>query len=368
MTEKSLIIYVFDCFNTPNAGSEGQFIALTKGIDRAKYDLHIVLLNPSNILESLALNIPISSLNGFSLKNVRNWYQLYKLLKQLGNARTCILHTFFIDSSMVVPLLNIFLGHKTIISRRDLGYWYTSSYLKVLNFSGKFVHQVIANSHAVKNIVSEKEGIDQSRINVIYNAYKFSEQSDATPKPNDFSNESSPPINLIIVANIRPVKRIFDAVSALSMLQNTNVTLTVVGGGDPQSLIALADELNVSERLILLGEQANVLPLLKKADIGLLCSESEGFSNAIIEYHISYLPVVCSAVGGNIEAVDDGVDGCLYPMGDVEALTDKLNILINSASKRREMGAAGFRKANCRHSPDVMIAHTERVYQSVFNN
>lgn len=368
MTEKPLIIYVFDCFNTPNAGTEGQFIALTKGIDRAKFDLHIVLLNPSNVLEPLALNIAISSLSGFSLKNVKNWYQLYKLLKQLGNTRTCIMHTFFIDSSMAVPLLNIFLGYKTLISRRDLGYWYTSSYLKVLNFSGKFVHQVIANSNAVKNIVSKKEGIKQNRINVIYNGYKFSKRNDATPTPNELSSESSPTISLIIVANIRPVKRIFDAVRALSMLHNSNVTLSVVGGGDPQSLIALAEELEVSERLILLGEQANVLPLLKKADIGLLCSESEGFSNAIIEYQVSYLPVVCSAVGGNVEAVDDGVDGFLYPMGDAEALSDKLNVLIDSASKRHEMGMAGFKKANSRHLPETMIAHTERVYQSLLNN
>ena len=369
MTKKPLIVYVFDCFNTPNAGSEGQFITLAKGIDRSKFDLHIVLLNPSNVVESLSLNIPVSTLNGFSLKNLKSWYQLYKVLSRLTFKRACILHTFFIDSSISVPLLNVLLGKKNIISRRDLGYWYTPFYLKVLTFTGKFVNHVIANSQAVKNIVNEKEGINETCIEVIYNGYKFSEQADySSLVPKKITHDSLQPINLIIVANIRPVKRIFDAVTALSMLDSKNVSLSIAGGGDPQALVALAKKLDVSDRVFFLGEQSNVLPFLKKADIGLLCSESEGFSNAIIEYHISHLPVVCSAVGGNFEAVEDSVDGFLYPMGDVKALTNRLNSLVNSKVLRKEMGETGFKKASSRHSPTAMIEHTERLYQLVINS
>lgn len=50
-------------------------------------------------------------------------------------------------------------------------------------------------------------------------------------------------------------------------------------------------------------------------DAGLLCSESEGYSNAIVEYMQARLPVVASDVGGNAEAIEHGVTGYLFPVG-----------------------------------------------------
>ena len=43
--------------------------------------------------------------------------------------------------------------------------------------------------------------------------------------------------------------------------------------------------------------------ILKVADVGLLCSHEEGFSNSILEYMGASLPIIATRVGGNSEAV-----------------------------------------------------------------
>ena len=52
------------------------------------------------------------------------------------------------------------------------------------------------------------------------------------------------------------------------------------------------------------------------ADIGILCSHQEGFSNAILEGMAAKLPMVVTDVGGNKEAVISGETGFVVSVKD----------------------------------------------------
>ena len=65
----------------------------------------------------------------------------------------------------------------------------------------------------------------------------------------------------------------------------------------------------------------NVLPLL---DAAVLASSTEGMSNAILEAMSCGLPMVATAVGGNLQLVEPGVNGLLVPACDPEALAAAL--------------------------------------------
>jgi glycosyltransferase involved in cell wall biosynthesis len=56
------------------------------------------------------------------------------------------------------------------------------------------------------------------------------------------------------------------------------------------------------------------------------------------------LPIVSTFEGGIPDVVENGVTGFLVPQKDVEALADKLEILIKSPELRKQMGAAGRKK------------------------
>jgi len=60
--------------------------------------------------------------------------------------------------------------------------------------------------------------------------------------------------------------------------------------------------------------------LLKASDLSILPSHEEGFSNVILESMAASLPVIATDVGGNREAVLDGITGWVVPPEDPKAL------------------------------------------------
>ena len=55
---------------------------------------------------------------------------------------------------------------------------------------------------------------------------------------------------------------------------------------------------------------------MNESDIGILASDEEGFSNAILEYMSYKLPVIATDVGGNSEAINHGYTGYIVRKGD----------------------------------------------------
>ena len=69
--------------------------------------------------------------------------------------------------------------------------------------------------------------------------------------------------------------------------------------------------------------------LLRAMDIFVLPSLGEGISNTVLEAMASGLPVVATAVGGNVELVEEGFNGSLVPVGDHLALSDAMAALLD---------------------------------------
>jgi glycosyltransferase involved in cell wall biosynthesis len=101
--------------------------------------------------------------------------------------------------------------------------------------------------------------------------------------------------------------------------------------------------------------------------IGVICSDSEGLSNSIMEYMEAGLPVVANGVGGNPELVKNGITGLLVPAGDADALADAIMVLLNSPETSSRMGAAGRRFIHERFSIEKMIEESRRLYESVLS-
>ena len=80
------------------------------------------------------------------------------------------------------PLAAKLAGRRYVAGRRDMGIWYTHANLRVLRLLAPLVDRVIANSHAVKELVSNKEGIPDSRIDVvIFQFHRHGPSQQVTP-------------------------------------------------------------------------------------------------------------------------------------------------------------------------------------------
>ena len=92
-------------------------------------------------------------------------------------------------------------------------------------------------------------------------------------------------------------------------------------------------------------------------------SRREGYGVVAREAMAWGRPVVASAVGGLVDAVEDGVTGLLVPPGDVAALRAALERLLGDAELRARLGAAAREKAQRELSFDVAADGTRAVYE-----
>ena len=130
-------------------------------------------------------------------------------------------------------------------------------------------------------------------------------------------------------------------VKALAKLNHKNVHYAVAGLGDQkENLLNLAKELGVEKQFHLLGYRTDALKLYKAADIFVFPSYREGLSVSMMEAMASGLPIVCSKIRGNVDLVEKNVGGFHFTPNDNLTLANQIKSLINSESKRKEMGLA----------------------------
>jgi glycosyltransferase involved in cell wall biosynthesis len=147
-------------------------------------------------------------------------------------------------------------------------------------------------------------------------------------------------------------------------------TLLCVGRDDGigSSLIDLARELSIDAHIRLLGSQSDVSALLASADVGILCSHEEGFSNAILESMAAGLPMIVTDVGGNAEAVLDRETGYVVPPRDPAALGAAIVALAANADLRKQMGATGRRRVETHFSITRCVEDYDNLYCNLIDN
>src|SRR5204862_5714134 len=120
-------------------------------------------------------------------------------------------------------------------------------------------------------------------------------------------------------------------------------------GADPEArrLRALAAELGVEGRLVLRGRvgRDEMPALLRSADAVVGAPWYEPFGIVPLEAMACGVPVVATAVGGQIDSVVHGVTGVHVPPRDPEALAAALRDLLADDARRAALGAEGRRRA-----------------------
>lgn len=336
------VAYLMDMYAHPYGGTERQVLELIQNLDRSRFQPHVAVFRESEYLSSNEFNCPVDILGIEKLASVLSIIKLYRYIRELKKREFSIVHIYFNDASIIAPPFLKLTGLRIIVSRRDMGFWYNAVNSKFLQFNRIFVDRVITNSQAVKKSVQDNEGYPDSKVTVIYNGYNRARNlinPGSAVKENLGINSDSPIVG--IVANLRPIKRIDDLIKAFAIVvkKYTNAWLVIVGAGEQRDMLHnLAVSLGIIDRVIFTGQIANVVPIIQEFTVGVLCSESEGFSNSILEYMNLGKPTVCTDVGGNPEIVQDGINGFLVSIGDVNGLADRICRLLADPQLQKRQG------------------------------
>ncbi|MBN2885570.1 MAG: TIGR03088 family PEP-CTERM/XrtA system glycosyltransferase [Chromatiaceae bacterium] len=139
--------------------------------------------------------------------------------------------------------------------------------------------------------------------------------------------------------------------------------LLVVGEGPLLPALRARVEMAGLERLVWLpGAREDVPELLRACDCFVLASLAEGICNTILEAMASGLAVIATRVGGNVELVEEGVNGCLVEPGNASALSLALREALTDGARLRDWGRAARARAERDFALDGMVARYQALY------
>jgi glycosyltransferase involved in cell wall biosynthesis len=353
-------------------GTEVQVLELLRGLPPS-YQVQVgVLKDAGPLRESLwqlgfaPESFPLSS----SLVRPQSAWQVVRLARWLRRQRAELVHVHdFYSSVLVVPAAKL-AGVKVIIGRLDLAHWQGRVQRLLLDRLTHMADHVVANADAIRQMLVEREGVTEEKITVIHNGLDVRRfdvrrrQGLTAPLPD---TGDSPVV--VHVANMNHlVKRQEDLLRALVKLRGEGLTpqAFLVGDGPRRpELERMAGEMGLAGVVHFLGHRSDVPAVYARADIGVLCSNAEGLSNAVMEGMAAGLPMVVTKVGGNPELVADGERGLVVPPEEPEALAGALRRLLEDRELGRRMGLEARSFVERELSLERMVRRHDALYQRV---
>jgi GalNAc-alpha-(1->4)-GalNAc-alpha-(1->3)-diNAcBac-PP-undecaprenol alpha-1,4-N-acetyl-D-galactosaminyltransferase len=195
------------------------------------------------------------------------------------------------------------------------------------------------------------------------------------PVQSNAANASSSVVrNIVSVGRLCPFKGFDTLIQAFNQLLKVypHLTLTIYGEGKERlNLERFIQSLDLQNRILLPGAIQNIQEALINADLFIFPSRYEGFPNALCEAMAVGLPVIASDCSGNIDIVRDGIDGRLFPVGDIQALT-KITLELLEDGLQRQRLAESAKEICDRFEPgrifklwDDVIADAGRPYHEI---
>jgi glycosyltransferase involved in cell wall biosynthesis len=204
-------------------------------------------------------------------------------------------------------------------------------------------------------------GYPRERIVVVPNGVQTPQVSEARTAIRQSLAIADSAILAVLVAGLRPEKRVTDFVQAIRQARRAHPELIglIAGDGPERSAVERAADGDAGVRL--LGERDDVPRILKAADIFVLASDREAAPMAILEAMATGLPVISTAVGGIGEMVVHGETGMLVAARAPQEMAAKLGELATDGDLRRSLGRAGLARQRGRWDAERMIEGYARI-------
>lgn len=116
-------------------------------------------------------------------------------------------------------------------------------------------------------------------------------------------------------------------------------------GQERNNLQALIEEKGLSERITLAGRVFDVAEKIRKSEVFVLTTYSEGMPNALMEALVLGMAVVSTDCpsGGPRQLIENGVNGILIQPGDEKGLIEALRRLLSDQEYREKLGEQAYK-------------------------
>lgn len=236
---------------------------------------------------------------------------------------------------------------------------------KLLRFALKHTKVVAVGDDVKKNLINFY-GLSPNRVNVIYNSIDAKVTNIKNPI---LKREKKSGKYLIGTIGRITKQKGFDifikAIEKFSKKKSNIIGVIVGNGEDLQKMQQLTVKLMISDKIIFLGYQNNILDIVKQLDLIVLPSRWEGLPLTPIEVFSQKKTIVATDIPGTNEIVKDHYNGLLFPKDSVADLVNSLQILSDDKGLEKKLEVNAYRTFQSKYRYDHFINRYNSVYRSL---
>jgi len=360
-------------------GAESQMTTLINQLHGYKYCCKVFVLQQDGPLNQYLQNLDVSIYDGGLKKGdlIKAPWKLiraeWRLLMTVLRLKPIVVHSFL----PLVTLMGALAGRMArvplvITSRRALGK-HQERYIILRPFdllASLLSHRVTVNSQAVWKDALERDHIDLKKLVLIHNGvdvHKFNLARHFRKEVRQKLGIKPQERVIIVIANLIPYKGHKDLLEAaqkvLKKIPQTVFLLVGEDRGIGRDLKKMAIDLGIASRVQFLGLRHDISSLMVASDLSVLSSHEEGFSNVILESMAAGLSIVATNVGGNPEAIEDGVTGWLVPPGNPVTMAEKIIDLLSDPQRAKSWGNQGRKRVEKIFTIERMVEEHVKLYK-----
>jgi glycosyltransferase involved in cell wall biosynthesis len=357
-------------------GAEEHILHLVRGLDRARFRLHLVC--PPELARALLSDLPSDvELTTLRLRGPAHVWSIMRLAWLIAARRIDILHSHLSFGSLFASPIGWACRVPVIVETPNLNDPAPRRWAALWTLSDLVVNSCIDVSIAVaqanaRHLVAKKRR-SAAKVVVIHNAADLRRFDPDRPPPSEMRRSLGFPeeaLVLVTVARLQPQKGHRVLLDALVTVRREFplVRLVCVGDGPLRSeLERRVSELGLQDTVRFVGDRRDVPDWLALAELSVLPSFFEGLPLVAIESLAAGRPVVATAVDGTPEAVVDGVTGLTVPSGNAGRLAEAICRLLRDPDLRRRLGATGRRLAEERFDREHQLSEIQALYTKAWN-
>lgn len=351
------------------AGGENYLLSCLQYIDRSRYNPIVWLPGDGAFrvaLEAAGVEHLIETVDYGWLKPPRPWYEFLtglsgrvrRIANLLRERDIQIVHTnsnWFLEGALAAKLAGVrhlFLAHIDFQSNLPLYQRLPLDAASFANLMDDLSGGILAVSGHVRDTLCPP--LPRERVTVVNNGLDMARYDAAlAAEGGDLRQSLGLAANAVVVVAAGRVTAdkgfdlLIEAAGQLCPAHPEAIFLLcgpVDSPGYQSALLQRIEQLELKDRVRLLGRRDDLPNVMAQSDVFVLSSRREGHPYVLLEAMACNLPAVATSCGGVAETVVEGETGFVVPIGSAQALAERLSPLLSDAGLRTRMGQAAGRR------------------------
>lgn len=350
-------------------GAEKQLTGLATRLPQPEFDVHVAVLTLAGPYEEILREhgIEVTFIGKKWKVDPAAYWRLKRFICEL---KPDLVHTWIFAANCYGRAAALAAGVRHVIAgERCVDLWKVWHELAIDRYLARRTSRIVTNSTGVRDFYVSR-GLPFEKFVIIPNGIEPQTNTNYISR-DDLLRELRLPADARLigaVGRLWPQKRYKDLIWAAELLKaaRSNTHLLIIGEGPQREILRdFVEDVQVEDRVHLLGERRDVPRLLPHLDCFWLGSGYEGQSNALMEAMLAGVPAVATDIPGNRDLIVPDQSGFLVPLGDAGQFARKTNLILEDRNLASCMGQAARQRMSTEFSIEKMIDRHVELYHGV---